>query len=176
MNLTKKLNLGLALFALLTGGVVRAEDAAFKVGVVDMQKALQTVDAGKKAKNQLQKEFDTKKKMISDEENAIRKLTEEFKKQSLVMNDETRMKKQQEIQERIMKLQETTSRSQVEIQQKEQEMTAPLVKNLRAVIQDLAAKKGYSLVLDKNEANILYSPEKDDFTAETITAFNAKHK
>lgn len=175
--MTQKINSLCALVALCLASVTFAADAdAFKVGVVDMQKALQTVDAGKKAKNQLQKEFDTKKKMLTDEETAIRKLTEEFKKQSLVMNEETRMKKQQEIQERIMKLQENTSRSQVEIQQKEQEMTAPLVKNLRAIIQELAGKKGYSMVLDKNEANILFSQEKDDFTADVITAFNSKHK
>jgi outer membrane protein len=175
--MSKKI-VGIALIALfLNLGLVRAEaDPSYKVGIVDMQKALQTVEAGKKAKTQLQKEFDTKKKMISDEENAIRKLSEEFKKQSLAFSEETRMKKQQEIQERIMKLQETTGRSQMEIQQKEQEMTAPLVKNLKIVIQELAAKKGYALVLDKNDANVLFSQDKDDFTAEAISAFNAKNK
>lgn len=176
MNMKSKLLVLSIVSAFLTVGVFASETPAFKVGIVDMQTALQTVNAGKKAKNQLQKEFDTKKKEITDEENAIRKLTEEFKKQSLVMNDETRMKKQQEIQERIMKLQEKTGRSQMEIQQKEQEMTAPLVKNLKTIIQELAAKKGYALVLDKNDANVLFSQDKDDFTSEAISAFNAKYK
>lgn len=156
--------------------VAKAEEAKITFAVVDMQKSLQTVEAGKKAKAQLEKDFNTKKKMLTDEEGAIRKLTEEFKKQSLVMNEEAKGKKQQEIQERIMKFQESTARSQSEIQQKESELTAPIVKNLRDLIKEVASKKGVTLVLDKNEANVLFSADSLDLTNEIVTAYNAKHK
>ncbi len=147
-----------------------------KIGVVDMQKSLQTIDAGKKAKTQLEKEFNAKKGTLQAEEAAIKKMGEEFKKQSLVMSDEARAKKQGEIQERIMKLQEQTGRSQAEIQQKEQELTQPLITKLRSIIADLAKKGNYSLVLEKNENTVLYSREKDDLTAEVISTFNKSAK
>jgi len=156
-----------------------AEDAAVtgaKIATVDMQKALQTVDAGKKAKTQLEKEFNTKKKMLDDEQTAIKKLTEEFKKQSMVLNDESRAKKQQEIQERMMKFQDQMMRSQTEIQQKEGELTAPIVKNLKALVKEMAAKKGYQLVLDKNEQTVIFSQEKDDLTEELVKTYNGKNK
>ena len=151
-----------------------ADDA--KIGTVDMQKALQSVDAGKKAKSQLEKEFNTKKKDLQTEEASIKKMTEEFKKQSLVLSDEARAKKQQEIQERIMKFQELTQRSQSEIQQKEQDLTGPIIMSLRSMIGDLAKKRGYTFVLEKNENSVLYSPEKDDLTADLISAYNSKPK
>ena len=147
-----------------------------KIGTVDMQKALQSVDAGKKAKSQLEKEFNTKKKDLQSEEASIKKMTEEFKKQSLVLSDEARAKKQQEIQERIMKFQELTQRSQSEIQQKEQDLTGPIIMSLRSMIGDLAKKRGYTFVLEKNENSVLYSPEKDDLTADLISAYNSKPK
>lgn len=155
-----------------------AEDAAAtKVATVDMQKALQTVDAGKKAKGQLEKEFNTKKKMLDDEQNAIVKLEGEFKKQTMVLNDEAKEKKAQELQERKFKFQQQLMRSQTEIQQKEAELTAPIVKNLREMAKDVANKKGYQMIIDRsNEQTVIFFTEKDDLTDELIKAYNAKNK
>jgi outer membrane protein len=154
----------------------RAATEPTRIATVDMQKALQTVDSGKKAKSQLEKDFNTKKKELQTEESAIKKMTEEFKKQSLVMNDEARAKKQGELQERIMKFQELTARSQAEIQQKERDLTQPIVTKLRTIIAEMAKKKDYNLVLEKNENQVLYSQEKDDLTSEVISAFDKQSK
>ena len=154
-----------------------AEDAvAMKIVTVDMQKALQTVDAGKKAKGQLEKEFNTKKKMLDDEQNAIVKLEGEFKKQTMVLSDDAKEKKFQELQERKMKFQQQLMRSQTEIQQKEGELTAPIVKNLKELVKELAAKKNYQMVLDRNEQTVIFSQEKDDLTEDLVKAYNAKNK
>jgi outer membrane protein len=147
-----------------------------RIGIVDMQKALQTVEAGKKAKAQLEKEFNTKKKELQTEEAAIRKSGEEFKKQSLVLSDEARTKKQGELQERILKFQELTAKSQAEIQQKEHELTSPIVDKIRGIIGDIAKKKNYTMVFEKNENTVLYSLEKDDLTEEVISQFNKQPK
>lgn len=159
----------------LAPSLALAEDAP-KLATVDMQRALQTVDAGKKAKAQLEKEFNTKKKELQTEEAAIKKMGEEFKKQAAVMNEDARGKKQGEIQERIMKFQEVTGRSQQEIQMKERELTQPIIGKLRTVIGDLAKSKGYTVVLEKNENTVLYSQEKDDLTEQVIAAFNKANK
>ncbi|MBL7716856.1 MAG: OmpH family outer membrane protein [Bdellovibrionales bacterium] len=161
--------LGLVLSVSLMASRASAEGE--KIGVVDMQKALQTVDAGKKAKSQLEKEFNAKKKELESEESAIKKMGEEFKKQSLVLNDEARAKKQGEIQEKIFRFQEKTQKSQLEIQQKEQELTAPILKGIRAAIAETAKKKNYTIILEKNENNVLYFNEKEDLTQEVIKAY-----
>lgn len=182
MNLKKILSLSILSIALTTAPAAVtafAEDAPTsvqKIATVDMQKALQTVEAGKKAKTQLEKEFNTKKKMLDDEQTAIKKLTEEFKKQSMVLNDDARLKKQTEIQERMAKFQDQMMRSQTEIQQKEASLTAPIVKSLKDLIKDVAAKKGYQMVLDRNEAMVIFSQEKDDLTEEVVKTYNAKNK
>jgi outer membrane protein len=153
-----------------------AADDVLKVGTVDMQHALQSVEAGKKAKSQLEKEFNAKKKDLQSEEASIKKMGEEFKKQAAVMNEDARAKKQAEIQERIMKFQEVTARSQADIQQKERDLTQPIIVKLRGVISDLAKSKGYTVVLEKNENTVLYSLEKDDLTQDVIGAYNKQVK
>ena len=167
----KNIYLGLGLISLVAlQSAHAAED--LKIGTVDMQKALQTVDAGKKARTQLEKEFNTRKKDLQTEEAAIKKMSDEFKKQSLVMSDEARGKKQAEIQERIIKFQEMTNRSQQEIQLKERDLTQPIITKIRTLISEMAKKKGYSIVLEKNENTVLFSQEKDDLTSEVITAYD----
>ncbi len=157
-------------------GVAHAAAEEIKIGTVDMQKALHTVDLGKKAKAQLDKEVEAKKKEIQTEESAIKKAGEEFRKKSLVLSEDARAKKQGELQERVMKLQELAGRSQMELQQKERELTEPLIGKLRGVISEIAKQKGYGLVLEKNENSVLFSLEKDDLTDEVIGQFNKLNK
>jgi outer membrane protein len=167
----------LALVLGFTASAAFAEEAtATKIATVDMQKALQTVDAGKKAKGQLEKEFNSKKKMLDDEQNAIVKLEGEFKKQTMVLSDDAKEKKFQELQERKMKFQQQLMRSQTEIQQKEGELTAPIVKSLKELVKEIAAKKNYQMVLDRNEQTVIFSQEKDDLTEDLVKAYNAKNK
>lgn len=167
-----KFNQIAVLASVLAFGIGSANAAEMKIGTVDMQKALQSVESGKNAKSTLEKEFNTRKKELETEEAAIKKMGEEFKKQSLVMNDEARGKKQGEIQERIMKFQEKTARSQQEIQQKEQQLTEPIINKLRGTISKLAKDKGYSMVLERNENMVLFSQEQDDLTDAVVKAFN----
>lgn len=164
------LALGLAMVSLVEPAFAKAAEQ--RIGTVDMQRALQTVESGKKAKAALEKEFNAKKKDLQTEEANLKKLTEEFRKQAVVMNDETRAKRQAEIQERIMKFQEATQRSQAEINQKERELTEPILNRLRTVISTVAKDKGYQMILEKNENTVLFSEEKDDLTETVITAFN----
>jgi len=169
MSMKKVLVLVMGASALLLGSA-KAEE--IRVGVVDMQRAIQSVEAGKLAKSQLEKDFNSRKKELQAEEASIKKAGEEFRKQSLALTDEARRKKQTELQERILKFQELTARSQQEIAQKEQELTHPIVNKMRAVISDLAKRKGYAVILEKNENTVLFSLEKDDLTEEVVTTYN----
>lgn len=147
-----------------------------KIATVDMNRALQTVDAGKKAKAQLEKEINNKKKELQNEETALKKLKEELEKQSLAMSDEARAKKGGEFQQRYLKFQEATMKTQQELMAKEQELTKPIVQKMRTIIAELSKAKGYNVVLEKNENTVLFSEEKDDLTTEVISKYNQATK
>lgn len=151
-----------------------AEDQ--KIGFVNMNYALQNVEAGKTAISMLEKEAQAKKKAFSSEEAALNKMAEEFKKQSLVMSEEAKAKKQQELQEKYMKVQQMGAQSEMELRKKEMELTKPIVQKLRVIISDLAKQKGYSMVLEKNENTVLFSQDKDELTNEVISLYNKNNK
>lgn len=164
---------GLLMVALFCGHSVLAAD--IKLATVDMQKALQSVEAGKKARANLEKEYNERKKNFQAEEAALTKMRDDLKKQSLVLSDEARKKKEAEFQEKFVKYQQEAQSAQVELQKKEMEYTKPIIEKLRGVVSDLGKKKGYTMILEKNENGVLYSQSNDDLTDEVIKEFNGHH-
>jgi outer membrane protein len=165
----------LALVIILVAGASAssfASEGSHRVAVVDMGKTMQSIEAGKKARSQLEKEFNAKSLEFQKEEAAIKKMNEDFQKQSLVMNDEARMKKQSELQSRYMKYQQATQQSQEELQKKERSLIQPILVKLREVVAEIAKKKNYDVVLQKDENMVLYFEEKDDLTTEVIASFD----
>lgn len=162
---------------ILTGLILTqvASAADFKLAVVDLQRALQSVESGKKAKTSLEKEFQAKKKELDTEEAAIRKMTEDFKKQSMVLSEDAKRKKEGEIQDRVMKFRELYGKSQQDIQTRERELTEPLIQKLKAIVEEIGNTKGFTMILEKNENGILFSSGKEDLTEEVIKAFNKKN-
>ena len=152
-----------------------AATADMKIAVVDLQKALQSVDTGKNAKSTLEKEFNEKKKALQAEEESIKKMSEDFKKQSLVLSDEAKQRKQNEIQERLVKYRELFGKSQFDIQNRERQLTEPIIGKLKSIVEELGTKQGYTIILEKNENNVLFSQPKDDLTEEVIKSYNKKN-
>ena len=155
---------------ILNAGVSSADE--IKVGTIDMQRAIQTSETGKKAKGELEQAFNKKKKELQAEEATLKKLQEEFQKKQSALSESAKKEQQGKLQERFMKYQELLQKSQAEIQKKEQEMSEPIIRKIRDKVAEIAKKKGYTLILEKNENVVLFSLEKDDLTDEVMKAIN----
>ena len=145
--------------------------AETKVGFVDMQKAIQTTAAGKKAKAELEGEFNKKKKDLEKKEADLKKMGEDLEKKKSVLSEDALGKKQAEFQEEMLKYRDIVGKSQVEIQKKERELTAPILEKMKRVIGKIAKDKGYTLVLE-NSQMVLYATADADLTEDVIKAFD----
>jgi len=159
--------LALVLFA----GAAHAE---VKIGFVDMQKAIQETAAGKKAKKELEDEFNKKKKDLDKQEADIKKKGEDFEKRSMAMNEESRNKKQTEIQNDMRKYQEQAAKSQMEIQKRERDLTQPIVTKLRSIIEDIAKKENYTAILEKSETSVMWAQKDLDLTERIVKDYDKK--
>lgn len=166
--------------ALISATVFSAEQpsggAGFRVGYVDLQKALQTVEAGKNAKSSLEKEVTTKKAELEKNQAALQKEAEEFEKKVAIMNDSAKATRQAELQKKFVELQKAAAESQMGLQNRERELTKPIIDSLRAVIEALGKEKGFQLILEKNEGAVLFSQGGEDLTQDVITRFNSQYK
>lgn len=161
----KKLLIALAVFA--SASFAHGQS---KVGFVDMQKAIQTTAAGKKAKTELEGEFNKKKKELEKKEADLKKMGEDLEKKKSVLSEEALAKKQAEFQEEMLKYRDVVGKSQVDIQKKERDLTAPILEKMRKVIASLAKEQGYTMVLENSQMVLFATPEAD-LTDAVVKAF-----
>ena len=157
---------GLMFVVLSTWGFQAA--AEFKAGVIDMQKAIQATAAGKKAKKELEGEFEKKKKDLKKKEDDLKKKAEAFEKKKMVLSDKVREEQQAEIQEEMMKFRDELGKSQSMIQQKERDLTKPILDKIQKSISEVAKEKDLSMVFERSEQAARYAKPELDITDEVI--------
>ncbi len=153
-----------------------AADGQLRVAYVDLQKALQSVEAGKTAKSQLEKDVASKRAELEKAQATLQQEAEQFEKKSAILNDSAKAAKQQELQKKFMEFQKNASESQADLQKRERELTKPLIDELRAIIEGIGKEKGFQLIVEKNEGAVLYAEAGSDLTDQVIEKFNTKYK
>ena len=163
-----------ATVAMVLGLSVRAQATDAKIGYVDLQKAIQQTSAGKKAKSDLEKEFNAKKADLQKKESDIKKMGEDLEKKKVALSDDVRAKKTQELQQEMMKFQKEVGESQMNIQKKERDLTAPIIEKLQGSIERVAKAQSYTMVLEKSEQSVLWAQKSDDLTDAVVKDFESK--
>ena len=74
------------------------------------------------------------------------------------------------------KYQEAVAKSQMEIQKHERDLTQPIITKLRKIIEDIAKKDSYTMVLEKSEQIVLFSEKTIDLTDRVIREFDSNAK
>jgi outer membrane protein len=132
------------------------------------------VAEGKKAREALQKDWEAEQKRLQNEGKKIQTAMEEFRKQSMVLDEKSRQEKEEAIQKRIMELRETEAKSSSNFQKRDQEVSEPIIKKIKNLVAKLSKDRSYSLVIDGNENVVIYSGNTDDITDDIIKLYDAK--
>ncbi len=148
--------------------------AKFSVAKVDIQKVLISVNQGIGVRDQLKKSFDEKQKVLKDEEDKIRKLQDDYQKKAAVLNDKEKSKKEREIQEKVVAIQQKTASYQKEIQELENKLKLPLLEKIKAIVDDIAKSSDYDIVYEAASAPFIYAKEEKELTEEVIKTYNKK--
>jgi outer membrane protein len=118
----------------------------------------------------LETEFNKKKKELEKKEADLKKMGEDIEKKKSVLSEEALGKKQAEFQEEMLKYRDVVGKSQMEIQKKERELTAPILTKMKTVIAKIAKDKGYTMILENNQS-VLFATADSDLTDEVIKSY-----
>lgn len=164
--------LGAALMSLLllTPSVSFAQSP--KIGYVNLQRALNEVEEGKKAKARLKRDFEKKQKKLNAQQEELKKLKAEIENAGPVVSQEVKRKKAMEFQQKLMALQQTYMTLQQELAKKEAKATKKIFDKMGKIIAEIAKEKGYDLVLERTESAVLYAKDNMDLTNELIKRYN----
>ena len=161
--------LALSLFAALP---VMAAEA--KLGYVDLQKALNTSENGKAAKERITKTVKEYESTVEARQKELRRLKEELDKQALLLSEDARGVKEREYQQKLRDFQRFTKDIQDELQQKDAEYTRKILDELLKVIRDIGGKEGYTMIFEQTEGSVLFADPKIDLTDKVIKAYDAQ--
>lgn len=170
----RNLWVGLIVSALAFGGAPIAEAApGLKIGYVDVVKVLDNTSSGKRAKATLEKFLQSRQAIIDLDESELNQLQEELGRQAAVLSPEALREKETVLQKKIVGYQQRVSVLKGEVDSKKKEVLERFNQNLEGVVQTIAQKEGYDLVMDKNHelGIILYGSEKLDLTEKVVGAF-----
>lgn len=149
--------------------------ADVKLGYIDMQRALNSSEAGKEAKEQLAARVKKYQDEINTKQEEIKKLKDDLEKQGMLLSESARASKEKDYQQRLKEFQRFTKDAQDELQGKDEEYTRKILEGMEKVIQEFGRKNGYSFIFVKNEG-MLFVDEKADVTEEVLKIFNASRK
>lgn len=168
-----KLAKGLIALSLLSASVAHAEG---KYAVVDMQNVILNVEEGKSARAGLEKEIKEKQQELGKRKEELDKMNEEWTKQAPLLNEQARMGKQKEFQEKFMGLRNDEMAFQDAIKKKEGQATQKIAIAVTKIVNDMAKAKGVDMVFETSSAGLIYLKDPIDLTKDVIKEFEAQSK
>jgi outer membrane protein len=174
MTLTRSA-LPLLVFALVFSALMpRSVSAqAAKIAVVDLQRAINETEDGRKSKEKLKKLFESRQTGLDKKQEDLKKLKEEIEKQQSVWTPEVRQQKIESYQKQIVELQQVYVDYQRELAEKEGELTKSIIERMEKILRRIGQTEGYTLIVERNEAGVIYVPTNLDVTDVVIQRYNA---
>ncbi len=164
----------LLLILIISGAIVAKE---VKIGFVDSKRIFSEYQATAAASAQFNEYVKACQDSASILRQNIEKLQSELEAQKLVLSEEARLKKLDEIDELTRSynnyLQEVFG-SGGKIEQKNDELMAPLVKKINDAVAKIAEQEGFKIVLDLSEG-IYYASSELDITDMVIDQLNLEY-
>lgn len=142
------------------------------VAIVDINKVLESVEDYKQAQDQLDKQAADWRQDIAQEYDKIKGLYNKYQAEQVLLSDEARKAKEEEIMDRekiVRELQRRRFGPEGELFKKRQELVQPIQDKVYGIIEDYAAERGYDLIFDKGgSAGLIFSNSEFEITDDII--------
>jgi outer membrane protein len=168
----RKVVLLLFVIMLFAPASLYALDATTKIGSIDFQKVLNESEAGKKAKSDLESLVKSKQSVIDEKGKSVEKLKGDLEKQASVLSAEAKKSKEEELEKMLREYQRLVQDAQAEVKKKELELTDDIIKDIRQIVERIGEEEGYTLIIEKAGAVVLYSKKDIDITDAVIKKYN----
>ena len=143
------------------------------IGVVDMQRALNECNAGKKAKEQVRSKFERAQNELKRQREELDRMRESYDKKALVVKEEERRSLEKDLEFRSLEFKRKYEDFQRDLKRTDAELTQSIVEELYEIVRDYGAKNGYTLVLEASSGALLYGDRSIDVTEAIVEIHNS---
>jgi outer membrane protein len=147
--------------------------ADLRVAVVDMQRALNDCDAGKRAKDQVKSKFERSQDQLKRQREELDRAKEDYDRRALVLKEEERRNLEKDLEGRSLEFKRKYEDFQRDLKRTDAELTSSIVQDLYEIVRDYGERNAYSLVLEASSGALLYNDKTVDITDEIVKLHNS---
>jgi outer membrane protein len=162
----------LIIAGLLLGIVTAATaHADVRIAYVDVQRALNECRAGKAAKTQFRGRIERLQAQLEGEQSDVERLKRELEQKASLMQPDQRQNLEDEYEKKLRQFQDDYKNSRDELQEKDNQVTGAIVRDLATVVRQIGVRNGYTMVMEKG--TLLWATPATDITDQVIRAYDA---
>jgi outer membrane protein len=141
-----------------------------------MQRVVAETRDGKVARSHIESLRKARQAELDKSTDEFQALRSNLARQRLVLKPEILEQRERELAEKMSKLQNTYLRLQQDLSAEEVKAIKQVTGKTQSVVERIAADEGLTLVLEKNEAGVLWATPSLDLTNEVIRRYEAGKK
>ena len=149
-----------------------ARNAALNVAVVDMNMVQAKAAAPKSIREQVNAIRKKYREQIQSEEGALRKAQANLAQKQTLLSKEAFNEERRKFESQVREVQKSVQQKDMNLQNARSKAQNEIRKALREVVLELAQKKGYTLVIRREQTIVV--ADQYDITADVIAALNKK--
>jgi len=165
-----------AMAAVILAGSASTVRAQVKIGVVDLQRAINETEDGRQAKRRLKKLFDERQQSLNEKQENLKTQKESLERQQDVLSEDALRKKVEQYQADLMELQNEYVQYQQELSTKEAELTQKILEKMQEILRRIGQTDDYTLIIEANEGGVVWVPSNLDLTDVLIQRYNRQAK
>jgi outer membrane protein len=151
-----------------------ADSAQVRLGYVDIQHAIRSVDDGREAMQRLEQELTRRQSQLNERERELRSLTEELDRDLVMLDGDARRERLMAYQQQVEEYQRLYMSQQQELYELEQGATREIVERMLRIVAELARERGLTMVFEKTRSALVWAADGLDLTEELIRRYEAE--
>jgi len=159
---------------LVLGWGVGAANEPVKIGFVDVEQVMATVDKGKAAREELERKAREAQGRLAPMVEQLQAMEKELQSKQFVMSEEAVRAKQLDMVELRNRYENKAKEEKGQLEVEQQRILGPLIERLTTVIKDVGRENGFSAILRTDTPGLEYRKEALDVTDLVIKTFNGK--
>jgi outer membrane protein len=156
-------------------GLAAPAVAQVRLGFVDLQRALNDTQEGASAKRRLKRMFNKRQGELDDQQNRLKRMEEDLKKQKGVLSDDAFEKRVEAYRKAFVELQTTYVQHQRDLSERETEETGRILKRMQTILAEIGERDNYTTIIEVNEGGVFYFRSSLDLTNELIRLYDERH-
>ena len=159
--------------ALLVVGTA-AQDEPIKIGVVDLDQAISSTEDGKAAREELARKQSEAESVMAPLYERYRTLEADLKEKKFVLSDNALFQKQLDLAEVRNLIENKLKEIEGQLKVDKFRIQEPLLTKLRDIINETGRDEGFTMILQRGAAGVIYTREALDITDLIIAKYNKK--